>query len=179
MSAWLCSDEFIAQIVCAGMHGNHSVDSIASAAGFYYDDRAEARVDQDGFASAIALILRAENYRSLYARYGDRSFWSPLEEQAPPFKITLGQIEQARRIPLGYALKMLDCLQYQSCEARDWTETRAFKICDAIRGNLSSRVEGYNTDGAWGDPFPFAAPAPELIGLTKLARAPRKGKPAQ
>lgn len=173
MSAWLCSDTFIKQIVCTGLARRDDYYCMAYAMGKRGKEMEDARLYPDEFATEVAILLRAENYRSVNAHYadGETHFGDPLK--ADPLRITLGELEQCARIPIGYALKMLACYEYQACEASDWETTLAHKICGMIRRNLSDRTPGYEA-APWGDPFEFNAPAPYLISLTALANEGRR-----
>lgn len=173
MSAWLCEDEFLKQIACAGLVGKDDYHRPAYVMGKRGQELDDARLYPDEFASEVAILLRAENYRSLAARYQSRaeSYFGDAAK-APPIRVTLGDLDRARLIPIGYAVKMLDCYEYQACEARDWFETLAYKVANELRRNLSRRTDHYEA-APWGDCFPFSQPAPELVSLYALARKTR------
>lgn len=41
-------------------------------------------------------------------------------------------------------LKAVNCLEYQSCETDDWSETKAYAICEAIKGAAIRALPGYS-----------------------------------
>lgn len=90
--------------------------------------------------SDVAAILRAENLRSLNARYG---------ESAATFGddgYTFQRINQTDPVTV---LKSLHCLRYQSCEAEDYGQTLASALLDAIERAAINALPGYN-DAPWG-----------------------------
>ena len=50
---------------------------------------------------------------------------------------------------VGQIFKLLDCYEYQACEADTWEDSTAKKICEALRDAYCGRVAGYE-DAKWG-----------------------------
>lgn len=105
MSAWLCSDQHFA--------------FVARAAVLMKVTNKEAE--------DLARLFSYENHRSLAARYGD-----PMPDD---FAVDMtidpevaGQVENP-----AYVVKQAVCLDYQACEHREWRDSDAAGILDALR----------------------------------------------
>ena len=102
--------------------------------------RVDAIAQSDG--AIVARILRAENIRSLRARYpsdymklvGDAPYtFRPVRENYTPVEV----------------IKACHCLSYQSCEADDYDQTHAKRLLDQIERAAISHVPGYES-AEWG-----------------------------
>jgi hypothetical protein len=149
MSAFICGpDHFKALAIFAAERGRHgrNVDPR------YVEGCAQLELYRDlELASAYADILYAENIRSVLKRYPNDD-----EESAP------GPIEKPKNIKVTARdaaapkyklkpvdlLKMCDCLEYQSCETKDWETTPAYRLLNAIRKAAIHALPGYE-DAPW------------------------------
>ena len=50
---------------------------------------------------------------------------------------------------IGVIAKNVDCLDYQSCEPKEWYHSDAYKILTVIRANLTRQIPGYE-QAQWG-----------------------------
>lgn len=101
--------------------------------------------ERDRFAStplhwteALATMLFAENVRSVRHRYRDRTPQALVE-------FTISDIAGAPTLEPAAVLKLVDSLEYQSCECDDYRTTEAYKALDRIRGSIISILPGYQT----------------------------------
>lgn len=89
--------------------------------------------------------LMRENLRSVRYRYPD-SDELPGPIQTPEADTIV--VRGLCKITPVMALKMADCLEYQSCETPDWKETAACKLLNAIRHLAINRLPGFE-DAPW------------------------------
>lgn len=101
MSAYLCDGD--------------TFDYLATAAQLF----ASGPIDPE----RVAHVLRAENIRSMRARYGD------VPELDSPY--TFERVTVA--INPAYVLASLQCLEYQSCETADYHDSAAYAIVARLR----------------------------------------------
>lgn len=108
-------------------------------------------LDQLTLANLYAEVLYRENVRSVQGRYPD----SPRDDLPGP-NADAGHVTLTRRdlsapkyrLQPVAILKLLDCLEYQSCEPEDWETTVAFRLTEAIRGAAIGALPGYS-DAPW------------------------------
>ena len=84
----------------------------------------------DGSPEAMGEILFNENIRSVNYRYGDE-----IENNTYQFERVNVSEFTARGI-----IKLVKCLDYQSCECPDYEQTKAFKALRSLVWNLSSEL---------------------------------------
>lgn len=77
-------------------------------------------------------ILINENFKSVNYRYN---------ESHQPYQYKFQQISN---IDVIQALKAIHCLEYQSCEHKNWNRSKAKKILNTIKENLIYSLPGYN-----------------------------------
>jgi len=97
-------------------------------------------------ASAYADVLYKENIRSVGERYPDDTRDTLPGPIVKPLHIVVSGEDESNaslRLPPVSILKMLDCLDYQSCETNDWTETLAYRLVHHIRSAAISDLPGY------------------------------------
>ncbi len=124
-------------------------------------------------AQQVAIGLARENIRSVAARYpGD------LDGQRPGPGLKDAEIEEAAAIYAGHffthpqrvtptqILKLVDGLDYQSCETDDWPQTLAFRQLGWIRGAATRSLPGYD-QAQW----EFTQPIPEIEALYQRGAA--------
>ena len=88
----------------------------------------------------VAAILRAENVRSLEARYGNAD---DMLDDAP---YTFRAVNKTDAVTV---IKSVHCLRYQSCEADNYETTLAAQLLDAIERAAVASLPGYD-DAPWG-----------------------------
>jgi hypothetical protein len=148
MSAYVCHDDTFDYLASATELWGRGVFGVSAApgmpdvpalmeAGVLGGERQKLT---SGDAEAIAQILRAENIRSVCARYGDDG------AADAPYRF--------RRVPLraldpAAVLKSCDCLEYQSCETDDYHDTLAWRVLNAIRRLAIGHLPGYEK-APWG-----------------------------
>lgn len=118
-------------------------------------------------AQRVASGLALENIRSVAARYPHDQ-----DGERPGPCLKDADIVEAAAIYAGYflahpqsitpvqILRLIDCLDYQSCETDNWPQTLAFRQLNWIRGAAIGRLPGYD-DAAW----EFSQPIPEIEAL--------------
>ena len=91
-------------------------------------------------SAEVAEILRAENVRSISAKYGDGNV-EPYEFEYIP---------SARKRPVGNIIGALDCYEYQACESDDWNESNALEIVQGLRKHLLKTIAEKDDTYTWG-----------------------------
>lgn len=110
----------------------------AVAKKIWLDGRSATRED----FKSIYSVLAAENVRSVCCRYdGDKA--ENYEDFVHPRTVTPHVVDTPVEI-----LKLVECLDYQSCETDDWQDTRACKILGRIRNAAINSLPGYD-DAKW------------------------------
>jgi hypothetical protein len=99
-------------------------------------------------ADEVGRMLWAENVRSIHYRYPDTlaggTYPGPNGFSAEEaFEYTYPVFGLGRQPSPVEGLKLIDCLEYQSCEHPQWRSSEAFQFCDALCGRLINRLPGY------------------------------------
>lgn len=81
-------------------------------------------------AQEIGNILWNQNYRSVNYRYHDN-------QESPKYYFKQNVVSPVQ------VLKLISCLDYQSCETPDWEQTQAFKLLDEIKSIVINSLPGY------------------------------------
>lgn len=97
------------------------------------------------FIDVLAAILKAENMRSLEARYAGE----PAYTRADAPKATPDLVRAATVFLPGVVFKLAHCLDYQSCETSDWRQTVAYQVLETIKDTAARKTEGYE-QAPWG-----------------------------
>jgi len=113
-------------------------------------------------ASLYADTLYQENIRSVRARYPS-DVWDNLPGPiTKPLHIIIDSEEECRgcNVTPIEALKMCDCIEYQSCETDDYHTTPAWWLLNGIRRAAIRLLPGYEDARGWEiDDEPTAATA--------------------
>ena len=128
MSAWVVSVEHINELVNAAYHVHWPHGS----------------GDMDDWIE-LGQMLVDENYRSVNYRYR-------LDVRPHRFELKLisrPSWQVVRQQELGRLFKLIDCLEYQSCEHPEWRDSKAYKALDDLRRALCTNVDGYDA-APWG-----------------------------
>lgn len=137
MSAYVVTDKQISAIL-QGVYG-------ATHAGF---NVWSCMVDSDSYHFVMgadlshqqeANLLMSENIRSVNHRYNDN--------EKLVGKVLLDR--DAKPLPVLTVLKLIDNLEYQSCECDDWEQTEAYKLLCRYRKILIHKLPGYD-ETPWG-----------------------------
>lgn len=154
MSAFLCSDD---HFIALGVFASRCVDGIGiiRVDPRFLEGTTQEQRDLFGreLASFYANVLKAENNRSLAARYED----GRMEEH------TLIDVSDAQENDSRYQLnpvailKMCDCLEYRSCETSDYRTTAAWNLLSLIRDAAVRSLPGYD-DAPWDYVAPPVSP---------------------
>lgn len=172
MSAFLCSDSTFVGLAAYSVrwYGNAprvayftsrmglAADNSASAAGecaeaaslflpkqFKTWEDFERNAGPAHFIDVLAAILKAENMRSLEARYAGE----PAYTRADAPKATPDLVRAAAVFLPGVVFKLAHCLDYQSCETSDWRQTVAYQVLETIKDTAARKTEGYE-QAPWG-----------------------------
>lgn len=118
-------------------------------------------------AEYVARGLASENIRSVIHRYpNDRDGHRPGPQLLDVDIVKAAGISalhflfNPKQISPVQVIKLVNCLEYQSCETPDWTQTLAYKQLQWIRSHAISRLPGYE-EAVW----EFVHPIPELDEL--------------
>lgn len=118
-------------------------------------------------AQVVASGLALENIRSVAHRYPNDK-----DGERPGPCLLDADIVEAAAIYAGYfvkhpqfitpvqILRLIDCLDYQSCETDDWPQTLAYRQIDWLRSSAIRKLQGYD-DARW----EFSQPIPEVDAL--------------
>lgn len=143
MSAFVVCDSHISAILQAVFNATkrHTFSGMANPWKYQGDEKAYhycAFALEESQSQANVLML--ENLRSVNWRYRN----SPHIEQQP----MVGQVQlslTAEPVSVLQALKLIDCLAYQSCETDNWDETEAYKLLNKYREILIPCLDGYDS----------------------------------
>lgn len=143
MSAFVVNDQTINVIVKAA--AKHLTKRDGRMMAFYQDSETNWMTPTE-----LGQNLLKENYRSVEHRYNDESedTWKMYKYKDPGHTITHNEKHYNSTDPM-MVLKLISCLEYQSCETDDWRETPAYKILKGIENRLISALPGYD-DAPWG-----------------------------
>ena len=79
-------------------------------------------------------ILWRENHKSVNARYGER-------KRTPRYEFTYFT---KRNLTLPVFVKLIHCLNYQSCEHRGWDKSLANQILISFLNQATRKIVGYD-----------------------------------
>ena len=136
MSSFVVTDKHVSAIL-QGVYGK-------THAGF---NVWECQVDRDSYHFVIgameaqqeeANVLMRENIRSVNKCY---SLTDTLDSDVLLFR-------KDAPLPALNVIKLIDCLQYQSCECDDYTSTEAYKLLCRLREMMVPKLPGYS-DVPW------------------------------
>ncbi len=127
MSAFVCSEKHINTIV--GYGSLHKVTFYTEPPGAPGGVRNEIY----GNETKVASLLLNENIRSVNGRYAQADEFQTLQFKQVSLNTTPVQV-----------LKLINCLQYQSCENDDYKDSDAYKCIKAIEGAAIRKLPGYD-----------------------------------
>jgi len=145
MSAFVVSDKTISAILQAAFNAERRYNGSVNP--WQYQDDPEAYhyvMNALKTAQQQANLLMAENVRSYNHCYKHRS-----DVSQEPFTGKVVLDLKAAPVSVLQALKLIDCLAYQSCECDNWEKTQAFKLLNKLRGILIPALPGYDNE-KWG-----------------------------
>jgi len=88
-------------------------------------------------AGQVGAMLLAENQRSVNHRYDE-------DELEEPYLFA-----RVRGVSSVWALKAIDCYEYQACEHAGWDDSEARRFCVALRDWVIDLLPGY-MEAPWG-----------------------------
>jgi len=132
MSAFVVSDKHISVIVNFGL-GYDWVSNMVEQYVKSQPAEKHAALFEQGETQILGDILKAQNVRSVQARYGEEA------HTATPFDWCYNG-----SCFIIQVIKACDCLEYQSSETKDYKEPDAYKILDAIRREAIRALPGYS-----------------------------------
>ena len=155
MSAFVCSPshfQAIAAFASTRIRGDFRVDpryvkGLDKVAEQYIENaitRGVNNLSSDELATIYANILYSENIRSVSARYPNDKFDDLPGLIDKPMHI-MPTIRYSQYVSATMILKMLDCLQYQSCETSDYEKTLAYRLLCSIRRAAIRSLPGYDS----------------------------------
>ena len=90
-------------------------------------------------ASEIGQKLLDENFRSVNYRY---------RENDTAERFTYKRVDSSNYSVVD-VLKAINCLDYQSCETDDWSDSEAWAILDGIKDAMIRNLPGYEASRGW------------------------------
>lgn len=137
MSAYVVDDKEISAIL-QGVYGkNHTGFNVWDCQddpnSYHYEMNAAKTQQQE------ANILMRENVRSVNHRYNDKDVFQG--------NVTLDRT--AKALPVIHVLKLINHLQYQSCECDDYKKSEAYKLLCNYREALIPKLDGWQ-EAPWG-----------------------------
>ena len=147
--------------ILSANHINYLVNLAICTSGMggfsYVYDGKRISVSYGGDAAEVAgQMLRDANVESVAACYPNesREFLPGDADEAEAlwcfnFKKDPSSIWPRERVSPGFALKQIQCFEYQSCELPGWEQSEAFAFLSALRDRLARRVDGYQ-EAPWG-----------------------------
>lgn len=150
MSAFLCERRHFVTIAAwatsAGSRQRLSPQCLARILGL--DANQLCRANYSERATTVALALRDENIRSMVSRYGAEKAANPPAFPKLTAAETMSHVQLGREVSPVQILKMLDCLEYQSCESADYYQTPAYDLLQWLRKAAIHELDGYE-DADW------------------------------
>lgn len=134
MSAFIVGRETIDALVTLAFEGPSEVPVSPDTA--WYPPSYESR---DSFGQK----LLTANVESVKYRYPDEAIGA-LPGPTNAYYAFPYRYAPYRRLTPVEGLALLDGYEYQSCERPDWFGSVAHRMVDSLRGNLISRLPGYN-----------------------------------
>jgi len=98
-------------------------------------------------AEEIGQQLVDENYRSINARYAERT--EGHFGKAPTYKIKITKALEKPDLEPVVIIKQCHCYAYQACETDNWEQSAAFAIIEAIQDAAIRKLPGYEA-APWG-----------------------------
>lgn len=136
MSAYIMADDEIDTIVSYFIDPNNGRDGGAwlrmGVTSWDYLNRDNA--------PKVAAILKAENIRSVNAKYAENENPAYVFEYDP----------KAKNRPVGNIIGALDCYEYQACETDDWHTSLAHEIIGGLRKHLLKVIAEAEGTYTWG-----------------------------
>lgn len=136
MSAYIMNDHEINTIVSYFIDPNNGRDG---GAWVHFGETSWDYLNKEN-APKVAAILKAENIRSVNAKYGDNENPAYVFEYDPT----------ARKRPMGNIIGALDCYEYQACETDDWHTSMAHEIVQGLRKHLLKTIAEAEDTYTWG-----------------------------
>lgn len=155
MSAYICNPEHFG--ILAAYAVQHDAVTIEWG-------RGKNRIET---VQTVAKGLARENIRSVAHRYPDDVSGSrpgpclsddDIQEAAAIYAAHF--LKHPQKVPPVQLFKLIQCLDYQSCETGDWRETLAFEQLEYIQREVVRQLPGYN-DADWS----FEKELPEIEAL--------------
>ena len=160
MSAWICSPLHIKALaifatnLTGHVFGRHTktadgewIKTQVKEFPLVYLDFEEAQDLSD--ATTVARILMTENIKSVCHRYDEEEakyYWQELNVDVSPADKT--HFPKLRLTPIQL-IKLIHCLNYQSCDHDEWDATLARKILATLEDHLIRTMPGYE-EAPWG-----------------------------
>jgi hypothetical protein len=140
MSAFVVGKEHINKILTAALISRYGEMS------YYYNDSRHKVNDET--IDTIGQMLLDENVKSVMYRYSDSQLTDlPGKTNAEyliPFKYEV-ELSSLSGIQI---IKLIQCLEYQSCEHPEWKTSEAYAFLEALIRRQFERIQGYD-DAQW------------------------------
>ena len=132
--------------ICSALH----IKAIAIHATKRHEDGSYALInvkDEDfdlSDATTVARILIAENVKSVCCRYEDAEEESYANEMQ--MEVTIKDKYRIDLLAFSHVemLKLIHCLNYQSCEHPHWRQSLGYRILKALERSLLRDLPGYD-----------------------------------
>lgn len=139
MSAFFVSKKQIDTIIRAALVREVALYLTWNGTAGYQKHGAGRSYMEHNVADQVGRMLWAENLRSMKDRYPNDDYTGE-EMDVETYRYPAF----TRPVDPVTALKLVNCLQYQSCECDDWEETEACHFLRALSACLVTTLPGYN-----------------------------------
>jgi hypothetical protein len=151
MSAYIVSKAHIDALVSAAATTANADHGDAGLSWYHEGETCSLGYNDVFMGSQIGQMLWAENLASIHARYpdtleSDSNYPGPADFDSS--SVANYQFSNAQPLAPVVILKALNCYEYQSCEHAGWATSEAFAFCEALRGKMIRKLDGYN-DAPW------------------------------
>ena len=125
MSAFICNDYHLSYIVNYARRKEVFI---------HLEGKGRLNMGDEGTGKLLFDILRAENWKSVNARY---------KQNDPVIKGTLKRLSAFADFTLAQIIKACNCFEYQTSETAGWENSDAYKIIQYIKDDAMRTMPGY------------------------------------
>ena len=140
MSAFVVGKEHINKICTAALLARYGKMT------YYYNE--ERHPVDDETIDSIGQMLLDENVKSVMYRYKDSQLTDLPGKTDAEYIIPFKYIVELSSLSGIQIIKLIQCLEYQSCEHPEWKTSEAYAFLEALIRRQFDRIPGYD-DAKW------------------------------